>query len=76
MTQVLRLMLEEREAARAEHQANLATLQHLAQLATNNNNNRCGNGDDEPKTKLRDFQNSNPPTFTKSAEPLDADDWL
>jgi hypothetical protein len=69
-------MLEEREAARAEHQANLATLQHLAQLATNNNNNNGGNGNDEPQTKLRDFQNSNPPTFTKSTEPLDADDWL
>jgi hypothetical protein len=42
MAQVLRLMLEDREAAHAEHQANLATLQHLAQLATNNNNNVVG----------------------------------
>jgi hypothetical protein len=69
-------MLEECEAACAECQANLATLQHLAQLATNNNNNNGGNGNDEPQTKLRDFKNSNPPTFTKSTEPLDADDWL
>jgi hypothetical protein len=76
MAQVLRLMLEDREAARAERQANLATLQHLAQIATTNNNNNGGNGDEEPQTKLRDFQNSNPPTFTKSTEPLDADDWL
>jgi hypothetical protein len=75
MAQVLRLMLEDREAARAERQANLATLQHLMQIATNNNNNG-GNGDEEPRTKLRDFHNSNPPTFTKSTEPLDADDWL
>jgi hypothetical protein len=67
MAQVLRLMLEEREAARAKRQANLATLQHLAQLATNNNNNNGGNGNDEPQTKLWDFQNSNPPTFTKSS---------
>jgi hypothetical protein len=74
MAQVLRLMLEDREAARAERQANLATLQHLAQIATNNNNNNGGNGDEEPRTKLRDFQNSNPPTFTKSTEPLEADD--
>jgi hypothetical protein len=73
--QVLRLMLEDREAARAERQANLATLQHLTQIATNHNNNGA-NGDEEPQTKLRDFQNSNPPTFTKSTEPLDADDWL
>jgi hypothetical protein len=55
MAQVLWLMLEDREAACAERQANLATLQHLAQLATNNNNNNGGNGDDEPRTKLRDF---------------------
>jgi hypothetical protein len=71
MAQVLRLMLEEREAARAERQAN------LAQIATkNNNNNNGGNGNEEPQNKLRDFQNSNPPTFTKSTEPMDADDWL
>jgi hypothetical protein len=67
-------MLEEREAARAERQANLATLQHLAQIATHHNNG--GNGNDEPQNKLRDFQNSNPPIFSKSIEPLDADDWL
>jgi hypothetical protein len=30
MAQVLRLMLEDREAAHAERQANLATLEHLA----------------------------------------------
>jgi hypothetical protein len=55
MAQVLWLMLEDREAAHAERQANLATLQHLAHMATNNNNNNGGNGDDEPRTKLRDF---------------------
>jgi hypothetical protein len=76
MVQVLRLMPKDREAACAECQANLATLQHLAQIATNNNNNNGGNSVEEPRTKLRDFQNSNPPTFTKSTEPLDADDWL
>jgi hypothetical protein len=47
MAQVLRLMLEDREAARAERQANLATLQHLTQIATHHNNNG-GNGNDEP----------------------------
>jgi hypothetical protein len=71
MTQVLRLLLEEREAARAERQANLAILQQLAQMATNHNNNA---GNDEPQSKLRDFQNSSPPVFSKSTEPLDADD--
>jgi hypothetical protein len=49
---VLRLLLEEREVARAERQANLATLQQLAQMATNHNNN---GGNDEPQNKLRDF---------------------
>jgi hypothetical protein len=75
MAQLLRMMMEDREAARAERQANLTTLEHLAQIATNHNNNG-GNGDDEPRTKLRDFQNSNLLTFTKSTEPLDTDDWL
>jgi hypothetical protein len=75
MEQLLRLMLEDREAACAERQANLATLQHLAQIATNHNNHG-GNDDDEPCNKLRDFQNSKPLTFAKSTEPLDADDWL
>jgi hypothetical protein len=54
MEQVLRLMLEEREAARAKRQANLATLQHLAQIATNHNK-RGGNDEEELCNKLRDF---------------------
>jgi hypothetical protein len=29
-----------------------------------------------PEPRLGDFQNSNHSTFTKSTEPLDADDWL
>jgi hypothetical protein len=68
-------MMEGHEAARTECQANLTTLQHLAQMATNHNNNG-GNAGDEPRTVLRNFQNSNPPTFSKSTKPLDADDWL
>jgi hypothetical protein len=75
MEQLLLLMLEDREAARAERQANLATLQHLTQIATNHNDHG-GNDNNEPRNKLRDFQNSNPPTFAKSTEPLHADDWL
>jgi hypothetical protein len=75
MEQLLWLVLEDREATRAERQANLATLQPLTQIATHHNNHG-GNDDEEPRNKLRDFQNSNPPTFTKSTEPLDTDDWL
>jgi hypothetical protein len=45
MEQLVRLMHEDREAARAERQANLATLQHLAKIATHQNNH--GGNDDE-----------------------------
>ncbi|XP_071681640.1 uncharacterized protein [Lolium perenne] len=77
MAQLLRLMMEDREAARAERQANLATLQHLAQIATGNaNNNNGGDGNADPRSKLKDFQTTNPPVFSKCTEPLDADDWL
>jgi hypothetical protein len=79
------MIMEDREAARAERQANLATLQQLTQMAMNHNNgngNGNGNGEGENngngdhRSKLRSFQNTNPPIFTKSEEPLDADDWL
>ena len=77
MAQLLRLMMEDRQAAREERQANLATLQHLTQLATGHaNDNPGGNDRDEPRSKLKDFQNTNPPVFAKCIEPLDADDWL
>jgi hypothetical protein len=78
------MIMEDREAARAEHQANLATLQQLTQMAMNHygngngqgevENHGNGNGNGEPRSKLRSFQSTNPPTFTKSEEPLDTDD--
>jgi hypothetical protein len=80
------MIMEDREAAQAECQANLATLQQLTQMAMNHNGNGNGqeevenngnaNGNGEPRSKLRIFQNTNPPTFTMSEEPLDVDDWL
>jgi hypothetical protein len=83
MAELLRLIMEDREAARAERQANLATLQQLTQMAMNHNNgNGNGHGEGENnghgdhRSKLRSFQNTNPLVFTKSEEPLDADDWL
>ncbi|KAK1691769.1 hypothetical protein QYE76_008466 [Lolium multiflorum] len=39
------------------------------------NNNGHGNHD-HPGSKLKNFQNTNPPIFNKTEEPLDADDWL
>jgi hypothetical protein len=69
MAQLLQLVLEdrqaaqeERQAAQEEHQANLAALQQIAQLAANNN----GNGGREPRSRLRDFQNTKPPVFSRS----------
>ena len=81
MAELLRLIMEDREAARAERQANLATLQQLTQMAMNHNNGNGNgegenNGNGDHRSKLRSFQNTNPPIFTKSEEPLDADDWL
>jgi hypothetical protein len=42
----------------------------------NNNNNNGGNGEEAPRSRLKAFQNTNPPVFSKCIEPLDADDWL
>src|SRR3954467_3972972 len=73
MLQILQMLVSDREAERAEHQANLATLQHIAQMTQNNQGH--GNQDNHG-SKLKNFQNTNPPIFSKSKEPLDADDWL
>src|SRR3954467_8501980 len=67
------MLVSDRKAERAERQANLAILQHIAQMA--NNNEGHGNQDNHG-SKLKNFQNTNPPILTKSEEPLDADDWL
>jgi hypothetical protein len=52
----------------------------MAMNLNNDNGNGHGegenNGHGDNRSKLRSFQNTNPPMFTKSEEPLDADDWL
>src|SRR4051812_2588438 len=73
MLQILQLLVSEREAERAERQANLATLQEIAQIA---NNNQGHGHHDKPGSKLKNIQNTNPPMFSKTEDPLDADDWL
>ena len=73
MLQILQMLVSDHEAERAERQANLATLQQIAQMA---NNNHVHGNQDHHGSKLKNFQNTNPPMFTKSEEPLDADDWL
>ena len=74
MLQILQMLVADREVERAERQANLTTLQQIAQMANNNNH---GPGNQEHHgNRLKNFQNTNPPMFTRSEEPLDADDWL
>src|SRR4051812_42251383 len=73
MLQNLQMLFSDREAERVERQANLSTLQHIAHMA--NNNQGHGNQDNHG-SKLKNFQNTNPFVFSKSEEPLDADDWL
>ena len=70
MLQMLQMMMADREAERAERQAHLAALQQIA------NNNQGHGNHDQPGSKLKNFQNTNPPVFSKTEEPLDADDWL
>ena len=73
MLQILQNLIADREASRSERQANLATLQQIAQMALNNQ----GHGNqDHHGSKLKKFQNTNPPIFNQSENPLDADDWL
>ena len=73
MQQILQMLVADREVDRAERQANLATLQQIAQMAHDN----LGHGPhDNQGSKLKNFQNTNPPMFSKTEEPLDADDWL
>ncbi|KAK1612801.1 hypothetical protein QYE76_036474 [Lolium multiflorum] len=68
MMQLLQTLLADRETERAERQANIAALQNLANQGHGNH--------DHPRSKLKNFQNTNPPVFSKTEEPLDADDWL
>ena len=77
MAQLLRLLMEERQAARDERQANMAALQQLVQAATNVNQGGGGaGGNEEPRSRLQHFQNTNPPVFSQTKKPLDAEDWL
>ncbi|KAK1696931.1 hypothetical protein QYE76_013628 [Lolium multiflorum] len=68
MMQLLQTLLADRETERAERQANITALQNLATQGHGNH--------DHPGSKLKNFQNTNPPVFSKTEEPLDADDWL
>src|SRR4051812_28003044 len=73
MLRILQMLVSDHEAERAEREANLATLQHIAYMA---NNNQVHGNQENHGSKLNNFQNTNPPIFSKSKEPLDAVDWL
>ncbi|KAK1596493.1 hypothetical protein QYE76_018977 [Lolium multiflorum] len=70
MMQLLQTLMADREDERAERQANIAALQQIA------NKNQGHGNHDHPGSKLKNFQNTNPPVFSKTEEPLDAHDWL
>jgi hypothetical protein len=70
LMQMLQMMKADREVERAERQANLAVLQQIAE------GNHGHGHQDHTGSKLKNFQNTNPPMFSKTEEPLDADDWL
>ena len=70
-------MMEDRQATQAESAATIAALQQMANANANNNNHKNDNGNGNgARSKLKDFQNTNPPVFSKILEPLNADDWL
>ena len=61
------------QVLREERQANTAAIQQMAQVLVNNQQQgRNGNG----RSTLSEFMRNSPPTFTETAEPLDADDWI
>ena len=59
------------QAFREERQANTAALQMIAQAV---HRQPAGNGNG--RSTLAKFKKHAPPTFIKTAEPLDADDWV
>ena len=71
MTQVLRLLMEDRQASRDIQQASIMALQQIA--ANVNPQPNAGGG---LRSSLRNFQDTDPPQFAKPIQPLDADDWL
>jgi hypothetical protein len=66
MMQLLQTLMTDQETDKAERQANIAALQNLVNQGHGNH--------DHPGSKLKNFQNTNPPVFSKTEEPLDTDD--
>ena len=52
MLQILQMLVADREAGRAERQANIAAMHQIAQMA---NNNQGHGNQDHPGSKLKNF---------------------
>ncbi|CAN6227706.1 unnamed protein product [Urochloa humidicola] len=57
-------------------QAQMTLLQNLTNTVAGLVNNNNNNNNQPPRSKLQEFMTHRPPTFSHSADPLEADDWL
>ncbi|CAN6381795.1 unnamed protein product [Urochloa humidicola] len=58
-------------------QAQMALLQNLTNTVANLQDNQGANNQNQPsRSKHQEFMSHRPPTFSHSADPLQADDWL
>ncbi|CAN6231397.1 unnamed protein product [Urochloa humidicola] len=57
-------------------QAQMALLQNLTTTVAGLQANQGVNNNQPPRSKLQEFMTHRPPTFSHSADPLEADDWL
>ncbi|CAN6240158.1 unnamed protein product [Urochloa humidicola] len=57
-------------------QTQMALLQNLANTVAGLQDNQGANNNQPPRSKHQEFMSHRPPTFSHSADPLDADDWL
>ncbi|CAO2175796.1 unnamed protein product [Urochloa humidicola] len=57
-------------------QAQMTLLQNLTNTVAGLQANQGANNNQPPRSKLQEFMTHRPPTFSHSADPLEADDWL
>ncbi|CAN6360849.1 unnamed protein product [Urochloa humidicola] len=57
-------------------QAQMALLQNLTNTVAGLQANQGANNNQTPRSKLQEFMTHRPPTFSHSADPLEADDWM
>ncbi|CAO2189238.1 unnamed protein product [Urochloa humidicola] len=57
-------------------QAQMVLLQNLTNTVAGLQANQGANNHQQPRSKHQEFMTHRPPTFSHSADPLEADDWL